>query len=38
MKDCVAYGFAAALPKPYQVEGLLQMVNGVLAVGRRRAA
>jgi serine/threonine protein kinase len=38
MKDCAAYGFAAALPKPYQVEGLLQMVNGVLAVGRRRAA
>jgi serine/threonine protein kinase len=38
MKDCVAYGFAAALPKPYQVEGLLQMVNGVMAVGRRRAA
>lgn len=37
MKDCVAYGFAAALPKPYQVEGLLQMVNGVMAVGRRRA-
>ena len=38
MKDCAAYGFAAALPKPYQVEGLLQIVNGVLAVGRRRAA
>jgi serine/threonine protein kinase len=38
MKDCAAYGFAAALPKPYQVESLLQMVNGVLAVGRRRAA
>ncbi len=37
MKDCAAYGFAAALPKPYQVESLLQMVNGVLAVGRRRA-
>lgn len=35
MKDCGAYGFAAALPKPYQVEGLLQMVNGALAVGRR---
>jgi CheY-like chemotaxis protein len=38
MKDCAAYGFAAALPKPYQVEGLLQIVNGALAVGRRRAA
>ncbi len=38
MKDCTAYGFSAALPKPYQVEGLLQMVNGALAVGRRRAA
>lgn len=36
MKDCTAYGFAAALPKPYQVEALLQMVSGVLAVGRRR--
>jgi len=24
MKDCAAYGFAAALPKPYQVEGLLR--------------
>jgi serine/threonine protein kinase len=38
MRDCGAYGFAAALPKPYQVEGLLQMLNGVLAVGRKRAA
>ncbi|MCB1276014.1 MAG: protein kinase [Prosthecobacter sp.] len=38
MKDCAAYGFAAALPKPYQVEGLLQIVNGALAVGRQRAA
>jgi serine/threonine protein kinase len=38
MKDCAAYGFAAALPKPYQVEGLLQMVNGALAVGRRGLA
>ncbi len=38
MKDYAAYGFAAALPKPYQVEGLLQIVNGALAVGRRRAA
>lgn len=37
MKDCAAYGFAAALPKPYQVEGLLQVVNGALAVGRRVA-
>lgn len=36
MKDCAAYGFAAALPKPYPVESLLQMVNGVLAVGRQR--
>lgn len=36
MKDCTAYGFAAALPKPYPVEALLQMVNGVLAVGKRR--
>lgn len=38
MKDCAAYGFAAALPKPYQVEGLLQIVNGALAVGGRHAA
>jgi serine/threonine protein kinase len=38
MKDCAAYGFAAALPKPYQVEGLLQIVSGALAVGRRRVA
>lgn len=38
MKDCAAYGFAAALPKPYQVEGMLQIVNGALAVGRRRTA
>ncbi|MHB1081548.1 MAG: protein kinase domain-containing protein [Prosthecobacter sp.] len=38
MKDCAAYGFAAALPKPYQVEGLLHVVNGALAVGRRRMA
>ena len=38
MKDCAAYGFAAALPKPYQVEGLLQIVNSALAVGRRQAA
>ena len=30
------YGFAAALPKPYQREGLLQMVNAVLAVDGRR--
>jgi CheY-like chemotaxis protein len=37
MQDCGAYGFAAALPKPYLVEGLLQIVNGALAVGRRRA-
>jgi len=38
MKDCAAYGFAGALPKPYQVEGLLQVVNSALAVGRRSAA
>lgn len=38
MKECTAYGFAAALPKPYQVEGLLQIVNGALAVSGRRAA
>lgn len=37
MQDSAAYGFAGALPKPYQVEGLLQIVNGALAVGRRRA-
>ena len=30
------YGFAAALPKPYQREGLLQLVNAVLAVDGRR--
>ena len=29
------YGFAAALPKPYQREALLQMVNAVLVVDRR---
>lgn len=38
MKDHAAYGFTAALPKPYQVEGLLQVVNGALAVGRKRGA
>ncbi len=37
MKDCAAYGFAAALAKPYQVEALLQMVSGVLVVGQQRA-
>jgi len=36
MQDHTAYGFTAALPKPYQVEGLLQIVNGALAVGRKR--
>ncbi|MDB6137359.1 MAG: hypothetical protein JWO94_431 [Verrucomicrobiaceae bacterium] len=30
------YGFAAALPKPYQREDLLQVVNAVLAVDRRK--
>lgn len=38
MKDWSAYGFAAALPKPYRVEGLLQVVNGALAVGRKSVA
>ena len=38
MRDCTAYGFAAALPKPYQVEALLQIVAGALAVGARRTA
>ncbi len=38
MKDCTAYGFASALPKPYQREALIQMVNSVLAVGRQKAA
>lgn len=30
------YGFAAALAKPYQREALLQMVNAVMAVDRRK--
>lgn len=30
------YGFAAALPKPYQREALLQMVNAVMAVDGRK--
>jgi serine/threonine protein kinase len=37
MRDPTAHGFAAALPKPYNRESLLQIVNGVLAVGRGRA-
>lgn len=38
MKDWTAYGFIAALPKPYQVENLLQLVSSALAVGKLRAA
>jgi two-component system cell cycle sensor histidine kinase/response regulator CckA len=38
MKDSAAYGFAAALPKPYQREALIQLVNSVLAVGSKKAA
>jgi two-component system, cell cycle sensor histidine kinase and response regulator CckA len=37
MKNYQQYGFAAALPKPYQREALLQLVNGVLAVQGRGA-
>jgi serine/threonine protein kinase len=37
MRNPSAHGFAAALPKPYQRESLLQVVNGVLAVDGRRA-
>jgi hypothetical protein len=37
MKDSTSYGFSAALPKPYQREALLQLVNSVLAIGRERA-
>ncbi|MBK8094772.1 MAG: response regulator [Verrucomicrobiaceae bacterium] len=38
MQDCAAYGFSAALPKPYQREALIQLVNSVLAVGRQKVA
>jgi CheY-like chemotaxis protein len=38
MKDSVSYGFSAALPKPYQREALLQLVNSVLAIGRQKNA
>jgi len=38
MRDCAAYGFASALPKPYQREALIQMVSSVLAVGRQKTA
>lgn len=37
MKDSAAHGFTAALPKPYQREALIQLVNTVLAVGRKKA-
>ena len=37
MKDSTSYGFSAALPKPYQREALLQLVNSVLAIGRQKA-
>jgi serine/threonine protein kinase len=36
MRNPAAHGFAAALPKPYHRESLLQVVNGVLAVDGRR--
>ena len=36
MQDSAAYGFAAALPKPYQREALIQLVNSVLALGRQK--
>lgn len=36
MQDSTAFGFAAALPKPYQREELIQLVNGVLAVGVKK--
>jgi serine/threonine protein kinase len=36
MRNPGAHGFAAALPKPYHRESLLQVVNGVLAVGKGR--
>ncbi len=38
MKDSAAYGFTAALPKPYQREALIQLVNSVLAVGSKKTA
>ena len=38
MQDSAAYGFAAALPKPYQREALIQLVNSVLAMGRQQRA
>jgi serine/threonine protein kinase len=36
MQDSAAYGFAAALPKPYQREALIQLVTSVLALGRQK--
>jgi serine/threonine protein kinase len=37
MRNPVQHGFVAALPKPYQREALLQLVNGVLASHGRAA-
>jgi len=36
MNDPGRFGFAGALPKPYQREALMQIVNGVLANANRR--
>ena len=36
MNDPLRFGFAGALPKPYQREALMQLVNGVLANSHRR--
>jgi len=37
MRNPAQHGFVAALPKPYQREALLQLVNGVLAAHGRAA-
>jgi serine/threonine protein kinase len=36
MNEPTRYGFAGSLPKPYQREALMQLVNGVLANATRR--
>lgn len=36
MQNPAHYGFAGALPKPYQREALMQLINGVLANAPRR--
>jgi CheY-like chemotaxis protein len=36
MNEPARFGFAGSLPKPYQREALMQLVNGVLANAARR--